>query len=129
MPFPVSEDDVVAAEAALAGRLPQSLRSRLMRDNGGEVATDEDDFEMFKVLDSADPVRRARTSARDFVRENSSLRARPGFPTEALAIADNGTGDALVLLKDHGSYGETVLLWRHETAELTEVGNIDDLVG
>lgn len=124
MPFPVGEQDVAAAEAALGGRLPAMLRIRLMRDNGGIVSTADDDFELFKILDTFDPKRAARTSARDIVRENASMRQWPGFPQDAVAIADNGSGDVLVIVAIEGSYGETVFRWEHETAELTEVGDL-----
>ena len=128
MPFPVAEGDLVAAESALGGRLPDALRLHLMRDNGGDVATEDDDFELFRVLDTSDPVRRARTSSRDFVSENTSLREWTRFPADALAIANNGTGDALVLLKEGASFGELVYLWQHGTGDLTLVGRVTDLL-
>lgn len=74
MPFPLGESDMETAEAALGVRLPAALRSRLMRDNGGEVEVGDDLFELFKVLDTSDRVRLARTSARDIVREYQSAR-------------------------------------------------------
>ena len=70
----------------------------------------------------------ARTSARDIVRENTSLREWRGFPEDAIAIADNGSGDALVIFKADGSYGDAVYLWQHETSALEEVGTVADLV-
>jgi hypothetical protein len=127
MPFPVSESDLAAAEVALGGRLPESLREYLMRDNGGDVATEDDNFELYKVLDTSDPARQARTSARDIVRENASLRKWTGFPSEAVAIADNGAGDALLLLKEGDAFGNSVYLWAHETADLLLVGSVGDL--
>lgn len=116
------------AEAALGARLPASLRLRLMRDNGGEVEVGDDFFELFKVLDTSDPVRLARTSARDVVRENQSAREWPGFPTAVIAIADNGTGDMLVLALEGPSLGERAFVWDHETAELVDVAAVADLV-
>lgn len=128
MPFPVGQSDMETAEAVLGARLPAALRLRLMRDNGGEVEVGEDFFELFKVLDTSDRVRRARTSARDIVSENQSAREWRGFPTAVVAIADNGTGDLLVLALEGSRLGERAFVWDHETGELVDVGSVADLV-
>lgn len=128
MPFPVGEADVAVAESALGGRLPLVLRERLMRDNGGSVDIGDDGFEMFRVLDTSQPERLARTSSRDMVRENQSLREWPGFPADALAIADNGIGDALVVLRGEASFGERLYFWEHELGDLTELGSLGDFL-
>lgn len=117
------------AEAALGARLPAALRVRLMRDNGGEVETGDDDFELFKVLDTSDPVRQARTAARDIVRENQAAREWRGFPTTGVAIGDNGAGDMLVLLREGSTLGDSAFIWDHETGDINEVGAIADLLG
>lgn len=129
MPFPVSERDVEAAEAALGARFPTALRVRLMRDNGGEVETGNDDFELFKVLDTSDPVRQARTAARDIVRENQAARDWRGFPPTAVAIGDNGAGDMLVLLREGSTFGDGAFVWDHATCDINEVGAVSDLLG
>ncbi len=116
------------AEAALGARLPAALRLRLMRDNGGEVEVGDDFFELFKVLDTRDRVRLARTSARDIVRENQSAREWRGFPTNVIAIADNGAGDLLVLALEGSGLGEGAFVWDHKTCELVDVGSVADLV-
>lgn len=116
------------AEAGLGARLPAALRLRLIRDNGGEIEVGDDIFELFKVLDTSDRVRLARTSARDIVRENQSAREWQGFPTGVVAIADNGAGDMLVLALEGSSLGERAFVWDHETAELIDVGAVADLV-
>ena len=67
MPFTVNESDVENAEEALGVPIPVPLRSRLMRDNGGEVEVGGDVWELFKVLDRTDRKRLARTAADDIV--------------------------------------------------------------
>ena len=49
VPFPVSEQRIIEAEQALGRGLPQELRQRLMRDNGGEVIVDDDDWFLHPV--------------------------------------------------------------------------------
>lgn len=49
MPFPVSEQRIVEAEQGLGRTLPQGLRQRLMRNNGGEVIIEDDDWFLHPV--------------------------------------------------------------------------------
>lgn len=115
MPFPLSEDDLLAAEAACGARLPESYRDAMRHDNGGEVEVGEDDFRLFTLLDRSDPKRTARTSATELVRENESARQWTGFPAHALAFADNGAGDYLVFFREAATIAPAVYFWDHET--------------
>ena len=126
MPFPVNEERVVAAEEELGRCLPDELRHRLMRDNGGEVEAAaprqgaEEHFdphwELHPVWDDSDRKRAAR-SASHIVRETAEARGWDRFPAEAIAIASNGTGDRLILRP--GS--DELALWDHETGQVLAV--------
>ena len=118
MAFPGSEDLVAAAENALGRRLPEAHRSRLIRENGGEVEAAGEIWTLYPVWDDTDRKTVARTT-NHILRENLALRRDwpdvmpPGF----VAIADNGGGDMLVLRP-----GEVdVLYWDHETGRLSRV--------
>jgi hypothetical protein len=128
VPFPLSESDLEDAERALDTRFPEPFRVRLLRENGGELETEDDSFELFRVLDTSGPVRQARSSARDIVHENESARLWPAFPCAALAIGDNGAGDYLVLLREGDRLLDSTFVWQHETGELVDVGLISDLL-
>jgi hypothetical protein len=61
MPFPISADMVKRTEAKLGRKLPLGYVARMCQDNGGEIATDEDDWEMFPIFDDSDKKRLKRT--------------------------------------------------------------------
>ena len=114
MGFPVSELQIAAAEKALKRRLPDPLRSRLTRSNGGDITTADDDWVLNPVRDDSDRKRLAR-SANDIVRETGLARQWPRFPSDGIAVASNGGGDLIVLLP--GS--DDPFVWDHETGELS----------
>ncbi len=79
MPFPVDERYVQAAEQELGHRLPETLRSRLRVNNGGEVTDGEEDWQLHPVWDSSSR-ERSRRSANHIVRETHQARTWRGFP-------------------------------------------------
>ena len=120
MPFPVAEQFIAETERKLGVSFPTAFRTRMSRNNGGELLTDEDDWQLHPVFDTSDRKRLSRTS-NDIVRETASAREWHGFPAEAVAIAANGSGDRLVLLPT--TPGSTALqpqpfIWLHETGEI-----------
>jgi hypothetical protein len=116
MAFAGSEELIAQAESKLGRRLPEAHRHRLLRENGGEVSTDDFDWTLFPVWDPTDRRTVART-ANHIVRQNENLRADGWGPAESIAIADNGEGDLLVI----GPDGEAVMLWDHETGQMSPV--------
>ena len=119
MPFPVAEQFIVETERKLGVLFPASFRARMSQNNGGELSTKEDDWQLYPFFDTSDRKRLSRTS-NDIVRETASARKSRGFPPEAVAIGANGLGDHLVFLP---SREPTILepwpfIWLHETGEL-----------
>ncbi len=125
MPFPTTDDRIDAAEKVLAIKLPWAWRDRLLRANGGEL---DGGWQVFPVQDTSDRKRAGRT-ANHLVHENATARGWPGFPAEAVAIGEDGSGNYLVLLRSGSALelGEQVYCWDHETGELTAVGSCGDL--
>lgn len=113
MAFPVAEPMILAAETVLGRRFPEPLRSRISRSNGGEISTEADDWLLHPVRDHTDRKRFTR-SACDITQETETARQWPRFPSEAIAVASNGTGDFLVLLPNSND----LWLWEHETGEI-----------
>ena len=107
MPFPVAEERVRACEDALGVRLPEPLRSALKTDNGGEIATPHDLWRLHPVEDTSDRKRLSRT-ANHIVRETRAAHGY-GLPADLVVLADNESGDHLVLRDG------TVSIWRLET--------------
>ena len=120
MPFPVADEFIDETERKLGIVFPQSFRKRMRRNNGGELLTTEDAWELFPFHDATDRKHISRT-CNDIVRETNNARQWPEFPPEAVAIGSNGGGDVLILLP---SVADSTLLqpnpfvWLHETGEL-----------
>ncbi|GFK18439.1 SMI1/KNR4 family protein [Corynebacterium glutamicum] len=114
MAFPVTEDKILAAEETLGRRLPETLRERLLQNNGGEVIDNENnDWILHPVRDDSDRKRLVRT-ANDIIRETESAREWDNFPENAIAIANDGTGDLIILLPDDDAF----YIWSHEDEPL-----------
>jgi hypothetical protein len=118
MAFPGNEELVAAAEAALGRTLPEVHRSRLIRENGGEVRAQREDWSLYPVWDPTNRKTMGRT-ANHIIRENEALRRDwpDVLPEGFVAIADNDGGDLLVLPPTD----DVVLFWDHETAAMTPV--------
>ncbi|WP_294822151.1 SMI1/KNR4 family protein [uncultured Flavobacterium sp.] len=101
MPFPLDMQYIDEAEQELGTRFPASFRNRMAHENGGEVATDDDEWILFPFFDRTDKKRISRT-CNHIVLETQKAREWQGFPVEAVAIASNGLGDMLVLLPAEG---------------------------
>jgi hypothetical protein len=122
MPFDLAETFVLAAERELGSPLPASYRGALLRENGGELATESDDWELYPIADASDRKRLSRT-ANHIIKETESCRSWPHFPEGALAIAGNGSGDQLVFLKEGARFGPAVYAWSHETGAIEKVSD------
>lgn len=116
MGFPTTIAKIESAERDLGARLPDPLRRRLIRDNGGEVEVVGDTWQIHPVWDDTTPKTASRTS-NHVVRETREARSWPSFPPDGVAIASNGSGDLLIVRR--GS--DLVQSWDHETGELRPV--------
>ena len=110
MPFPVSEALLAQTEQALARMLPEPLRQRLKRDNGGTIVVTGEEYRLHPILDDSHRRRIART-ANHVVRETAQARQRHGFPRDAVSIARVDYGNHLVILPGSGK----IHIWDHET--------------
>lgn len=121
MPFPIDEKYLVETEEKLDGRLPHYFREKLKVENGGEVEIKGNSWEIYPVYDTSDRTRIKRT-CNNIISETESAREWYGFPEEAIAIGENGSGDRLVIFRQSRSkYGEEIFIWNHETLKLTSV--------
>jgi hypothetical protein len=112
MPFPAVVALIHEAERQLGRKLPMDLRVRLHRKNGGEVRALGDMWRLFPVFDASDR-RRIALTAKHIVSETQVARERAGFLEGAVAIAEYGGGNLLIVRA--GS--DEVEFWDHETAE------------
>jgi hypothetical protein len=81
MPFTTSETLIEFAEQSLERRLPEPLRLRLLRSNGGEGSTPDDDWILHPIRDASDRKRLVRT-ANDIIKETEQARQWRSFPQQ-----------------------------------------------
>lgn len=122
MPFDLAESNVVIAEQKLGARLPESYRRSMMRENGGQLEAEDDDWQQYPIADTSDRKRLSRTASH-IIGETERCRSWRGFPDGALAIAGNGCGDQLVLLRQGESFAPAVYVWSHETGQLEKLAD------
>lgn len=116
MGLPTSDEFINDEERRTGIKLPQTFRTILRLKNGGEeVCASGDIWNLYAVKDTSSRKHISR-SANHIERETHQARLWEGFPPNAVAIAENGTGDLLILFKDNPD----VFVWHHESG-LTEV--------
>ncbi|MFO6505314.1 SMI1/KNR4 family protein [Corynebacterium freneyi] len=123
MGFPVDESRIRAAEEALGLTFPDVLRQRLMSENGGEIDdADEGYWFLYPVYDDSDRRRLAR-SANHVVKETETRRSEAdGFPQDAVPVAEDQEGNAIVLLPGDDRF----YVWDHELRETEPIELIFD---
>ncbi|WP_106165689.1 SMI1/KNR4 family protein [Tritonibacter scottomollicae] len=120
MPWPVAESYVEDCESALGFTFPDSYRISIMDQNGGVVVCDGDTWNLHPIWDKSDKKRLKRT-VNDVVRETRAMANWTGWPSDAVCIAANGTGDVLIFSGRSISLDEAVHRWNHETGETEKV--------
>lgn len=131
MPFPIDVKYIIEAEEELEVHFPPLFKEKMIEENGGEVATEYDDWNLYPFFDQSDKKRISRTS-NHIVLETEQARKWNNFPLTAIAIASNGCGDQLVLIpleNDKKELSEAIYFWYHETGALEKVAeNINELI-
>ena len=125
MPFPIDLKYIEEAERELGVLFPDNFKAKMVAENGGDVETDDEDWQLFPFFDKADHKRIARTS-NHIILETKEAREWNNFPIKGVAIASNGYGDKLVFLnisEDSKELGEDIFIWYHETGEIVKVAN------
>ena len=116
MPFNLAERFIRAAEEELGAPLPHPYRQAMMASNGGEVAAYDAVWNLHPILDKSERKRLSR-SCNDILRETRMMRDCPDWPDNALAIADDGTGDKLLFLRQGIPARSLRLAARHGRAD------------
>jgi hypothetical protein len=112
-------------EREMGLRFPEHYKRKLFRENGGELATSTDEWQLFPVFDQTDRKRISRT-CNNIATETKKQRNWPRFPSEAVAIGSNGYGDILILLPESPAskvLSDTIYWWNHETGNVSKLAN------
>ena len=124
MPFPVELKYIEALEADLQLKFPEKFKQRMQLNNGGELDSEEFEFELYPFWDRKDRKRISRT-CNHIGSETQGARQWPGFPPTAVAIGGDGFGNQLVLLVKGGAglLSEELFIWDHESGELRKIAD------
>jgi SMI1 / KNR4 family (SUKH-1) len=130
MPIPITGAQISKTEAKVGFRFPLGLKSRYLKDNGGEVDVAGENWWLIPFFDSTDRKRIART-CNDIARETAKMREWQRFPVDAFVVAQNGNGDYLIVrpeADDSRELAETIYFWDHETGACEPVADSLDLI-
>jgi hypothetical protein len=124
MALPTREDVIFQNEKELGCKFPASFRNKMLQENGGSIAMEEEEdyWQIFPFYDNTDRKTISRT-CNSISKETQSAREWRGFPENAIAIATNGGGDYLVFLKEDDKLKNEIYMWLHETTELVKLAN------
>ncbi|MEG3754018.1 SMI1/KNR4 family protein [Psychromonas arctica] len=129
MAFNLDEKYLFEAEELLKAKLPLEYKNTILKNNGGEIEVDDEIWELYPIFDKADRKRISRT-CNHIISETKSCKEFGNFSSDYLAIAGNGCGDQMVLIKETNSYLSAVHIWSHETGSVLKVAdNFGELTG
>src|SRR5687768_2475497 len=97
MSFPLDIKYIRETEKELNVEFPESFISKMLNENGGEISTEEDFWEVYPFADKSNQNTISRT-CNDIIYETKEAQKWKHFPTNAIAIANNGLGDQMILL-------------------------------
>lgn len=109
---------MAAAEQHLGVTFPASYRAWLLACNGGEVEVDGEWWDLHPVADASDP-RRIGPTWDHVCRQTDLARLLGGFPSAAIAIGEDGSGDRLVLLAPSPGSSPQLGIWQHASGEVS----------
>lgn len=130
MAFPVDIKYIIETEQEIGFAFPDSFKAKMTHENGGELMTDNDDWQLFPFFDKSDKKRISRT-CNHIVLETKQARSWHNFPSNGIAIASNGSEDFLLLLpakENDKKLNDVIYIWFQETGEIEKVADtIDEL--
>ena len=130
MPFPVDLKYIAETEQELGLIFPERFKTKVLKENGGELMTGDNNWELFPFFDKSDKKRISRT-CNHIILETKQAKEWDNFPNDGITIASNGCGDFLILLpekEDRKTYRDEIYMWFHETRETEKMANsIDEL--
>ncbi|PCI35130.1 MAG: SMI1/KNR4 family protein [Flavobacteriaceae bacterium] len=121
MPFPVNEKYIIETESEMKIKFPNEFKNRMMKSNGGELSTEEYEFELFPFFDKSDRKRISRT-CNHIGLETKNAREWNGFPENGIAIGSDGIGN-LIILTHNGNriLTDNVYFWNHEIGQIEKI--------
>lgn len=117
MPYPIDEKYIKETELELNVKFPNEFKARMIKINGGELITDEFEFEIYPFFDKSDKKKISRT-CNHIGLETENARKWNGFPKNTIAIGSDGFGNLIILTHSgNGILTDKVYFWNHETGK------------
>jgi len=115
MPFPVDKKYIEETQKSIGYIFPDDFVQKMIKENGGEIKTDEDRWHLFPFFDKSDRKRISRTS-NHIEHELKNTRHYETFPANAVPIGGNGCGDYIVLTTNSldNNLLDDIFIWRHD---------------
>ncbi|WP_425076891.1 SMI1/KNR4 family protein [Psychroserpens sp. S379A] len=121
MPFPLDEKYIKETESELNVKFPTEFKNRMIKSNGGELVTDEFEFELFPFFDKSDRKRISRTCNHIGLETKNSCNWI-GFPENGIAIGSDGFGNLIILTHNgDGILTDEIYFWNHEIGETEKI--------
>ncbi|MEW7292837.1 SMI1/KNR4 family protein [Aquimarina sp. 2304DJ70-9] len=121
MPFPIEEKYIIETESELNVKFPIEFKTRMIKSNGGELVTDEFEFELYPFFDKSDRKRISRT-CNHIGLETKNAREWSGFPENGIAIASDGYGNQIILIHNgDGILTDEIHFWNHENGKTEKI--------
>jgi hypothetical protein len=119
MPFPVDIQYIQMTEKEFDMFFPPIFKAKMMQLNGGELLTEDEEWNLYPFFDKSTNKKISRT-CNHIGLETKAAREWSNFPSNAIAIGSNGSGDQLILMPESErskNLSDTIYIWRHETGE------------
>jgi hypothetical protein len=130
MPFPVDIKYIIETEQELGVVFPNSFKTKMTIENGGEFIIEDDGWQLFPFFDKSEKKRISRT-CNHIGLETKQAKQWINFPSSGIVIASNGMGDFLILLPTTeyiNRLSDEIFIWFHETGKIEKVAeNIEEI--
>ncbi|OUS19026.1 SMI1/KNR4 family protein [Nonlabens dokdonensis] len=121
MPFPIDEKYIKETENELKIEFPIEFKNRMKKSNGGELITEEFEFELYPFFDKSDRKRISRT-CNHIGLETKNAREWIGFPENGIAIGSDGFGNQIILIHNgNGILTDEIHFWNHEMGKTKKI--------
>lgn len=121
MPFPIDEKYIKETESELKVKFPNEFKNRMIKSNGGELVSDEFEFELYPFFDKSDQKRISRT-CNHIELETKNAREWNGFPENGIAIGSDGFGNLIILTHNgNGILSDEIHFWNHEMGQTEKI--------
>lgn len=130
MPFDLDEKYIRETESELNVKFPSEFKNRMIKLNGGELVTDEFEFELYPFFDKSDRKRISRT-CNHIALETKNAREWNGFPKNGIVIGFDGFRNLIILTHSgNGILTDEIHFWNHEIGQVEKIAeSITELDG